>query len=227
MEEALAEIWRDVSADDTVRCAVLRGAYHLYQGVPAFFGNVAMGVLFGWLYSRYGRLLPLGRLVKREVGALGRALGVLLRGSQLLVVRDQVRRHGRRSGSVHAPVVERLDTQVGRGAALVVEAVPEDLDLKRRVLAEAASACPDAVLASNTCGLAAAASVMAGSGGAMAPRWGFPARIPTASGQATSRRLNSRAASAVTSSPPALPANITNTRRVGSSAMTCNGIAHG
>jgi uncharacterized protein len=39
--------------------AVLRGAYHLYQGVPAFFGNVAMGVLFGWLYSRYGRLLPL------------------------------------------------------------------------------------------------------------------------------------------------------------------------
>jgi membrane protease YdiL (CAAX protease family) len=39
--------------------AVLRGGYHLYQGVPAFFGNVAMGVLFGWLYSRYGRLLPL------------------------------------------------------------------------------------------------------------------------------------------------------------------------
>jgi uncharacterized protein len=39
--------------------ALLRGAYHLYQGVPAFFGNVAMGVLFGWLYSRYGRLLPL------------------------------------------------------------------------------------------------------------------------------------------------------------------------
>jgi membrane protease YdiL (CAAX protease family) len=39
--------------------AVLRGAYHLYQGAPAFFGNVAMGVLFGWLYSRYGRLLPL------------------------------------------------------------------------------------------------------------------------------------------------------------------------
>lgn len=38
--------------------AALRGAYHLYQGVPAFFGNVAMGVLFGWLYTRYGRLLP-------------------------------------------------------------------------------------------------------------------------------------------------------------------------
>ena len=39
--------------------AVLRGAYHVYQGVPAFFGNLAMGVLFGWLYSRYGRVLPL------------------------------------------------------------------------------------------------------------------------------------------------------------------------
>ena len=24
----------------------------------AFIGNVAMGVLFGWLYQRYGRLLP-------------------------------------------------------------------------------------------------------------------------------------------------------------------------
>jgi len=39
--------------------AVLRGSYHLYQGFGAFIGNVAMGVLFGWLYSRYGRLLPL------------------------------------------------------------------------------------------------------------------------------------------------------------------------
>ncbi|MFZ2964580.1 MAG: CPBP family intramembrane glutamic endopeptidase, partial [Rhodoglobus sp.] len=39
--------------------AALRGTYHLYQGVGAFIGNLAMGVLFGWLYSRYGRLLPL------------------------------------------------------------------------------------------------------------------------------------------------------------------------
>ncbi|MFD0205945.1 MULTISPECIES: 3-hydroxyacyl-CoA dehydrogenase family protein [Saccharothrix] len=54
-------------------------------------------------------------------------------------------------------VVERLDTQVGRGAALVVEAVPEDLELKRRVLGEAASACPDAVLASNTSSLSISA----------------------------------------------------------------------
>ncbi len=39
--------------------AVLRGSYHLYQGVPAFFGNFAMGVVFGWLYARHGLLLPL------------------------------------------------------------------------------------------------------------------------------------------------------------------------
>ncbi len=39
--------------------AILRGGYHLYQGMPAFFGNFAMGIVFGWLYSRTGRLLPL------------------------------------------------------------------------------------------------------------------------------------------------------------------------
>ncbi|MGV8884581.1 MAG: CPBP family intramembrane glutamic endopeptidase [Microbacteriaceae bacterium] len=39
--------------------AVLRGSYHLYQGFGSFVGNVAMGVLFGWLYTRFGRLLPL------------------------------------------------------------------------------------------------------------------------------------------------------------------------
>ncbi len=39
--------------------ALLRGTYHLYQGFGAFVGNFAMGLLFGWLYTRYGRLLPL------------------------------------------------------------------------------------------------------------------------------------------------------------------------
>jgi len=39
--------------------AALRGTYHLYQGFPAFVGNFAMGLLFGWLYSRFGRVLPL------------------------------------------------------------------------------------------------------------------------------------------------------------------------
>jgi membrane protease YdiL (CAAX protease family) len=39
--------------------AALRGTYHVYQGFGALAGNFAMGVLFGWLYSRYGRVLPL------------------------------------------------------------------------------------------------------------------------------------------------------------------------
>lgn len=39
--------------------ALLRATYHLYQGFGGFVGNFAMGVLFGWLYARFGRLLPL------------------------------------------------------------------------------------------------------------------------------------------------------------------------
>jgi hypothetical protein len=39
--------------------ALLRGSYHLYQGIGPFFGNVAMGVLFGWCYQRWGRTMPL------------------------------------------------------------------------------------------------------------------------------------------------------------------------
>jgi membrane protease YdiL (CAAX protease family) len=39
--------------------ALIRGSYHLYQGLGGFLGNVAMGVLFGWLYCRWGRVAPL------------------------------------------------------------------------------------------------------------------------------------------------------------------------
>lgn len=39
--------------------ALLRGSYHLYQGFGGFLGNVAMGVVFGWAYQRWGRVLPL------------------------------------------------------------------------------------------------------------------------------------------------------------------------
>jgi membrane protease YdiL (CAAX protease family) len=42
-----------------VGAAVLRGSYHLYQGFGAFVGNFAMGIAFGWLYTRFGRLVPL------------------------------------------------------------------------------------------------------------------------------------------------------------------------
>ncbi|MBT1544994.1 CPBP family intramembrane glutamic endopeptidase [Curtobacterium aurantiacum] len=39
--------------------ALLRGSYHLYQGFGAFVGNAVMGVVFGWIYTKWGRLLPL------------------------------------------------------------------------------------------------------------------------------------------------------------------------
>jgi membrane protease YdiL (CAAX protease family) len=38
--------------------ALLRGGYHLYQGIGGFLGNAAMGLLFGWLYTRWGRVMP-------------------------------------------------------------------------------------------------------------------------------------------------------------------------
>lgn len=39
--------------------SVLRGLYHLYQGFGAGLGNLAMGLVFGYLYVRTGRLWPL------------------------------------------------------------------------------------------------------------------------------------------------------------------------
>jgi len=39
--------------------AVIRGSYHLYQGVGGFLGNAVMGVIFGLLYRRWGRVTPL------------------------------------------------------------------------------------------------------------------------------------------------------------------------
>jgi membrane protease YdiL (CAAX protease family) len=46
--------WRAVAVS-----ALLRGSYHLYQGIGGFLGNVAMGVLFARLYQRWGRCMPL------------------------------------------------------------------------------------------------------------------------------------------------------------------------
>jgi membrane protease YdiL (CAAX protease family) len=39
--------------------AILRGSYHLYQGFGAFLGNAVMGIIFGVLYRRWGRVTPL------------------------------------------------------------------------------------------------------------------------------------------------------------------------
>ena len=39
--------------------ALLRAAYHLYQGFGGFFGNLALGLFFGRLYQLRGRTTPL------------------------------------------------------------------------------------------------------------------------------------------------------------------------
>jgi membrane protease YdiL (CAAX protease family) len=39
--------------------AVLRGSYHLYQGFGAFVGNAVMGIIFGYLFKRWGRCMPM------------------------------------------------------------------------------------------------------------------------------------------------------------------------
>jgi len=39
--------------------ALLRGSYHLYQGLGGFAGNMVMGVIFGWWFQRTKRVLPL------------------------------------------------------------------------------------------------------------------------------------------------------------------------
>lgn len=46
--------WRATAAS-----SLLRGSYHLYQGVGGFAGNVIMGVVFCGLYRRWGRVMPL------------------------------------------------------------------------------------------------------------------------------------------------------------------------
>jgi hypothetical protein len=39
--------------------AIIRGSYHAYQGLGGAFGNIALGLAFGWCYRRWGRIAPL------------------------------------------------------------------------------------------------------------------------------------------------------------------------
>lgn len=49
-----AGVWMIILA-----AALLRGAYHLYQGFGPGIGNFLMGIIFGWIYHRWGRVMPL------------------------------------------------------------------------------------------------------------------------------------------------------------------------
>jgi membrane protease YdiL (CAAX protease family) len=56
--------------------ALIRGSYHLYQGFGGFIGNLAMGLAFGWLYKKFGRLqgLVIAHFVLDVVSFVGFAL---------------------------------------------------------------------------------------------------------------------------------------------------------
>ncbi len=56
--------------------ALLRGAYHLYQGLGGFAGNLAMGALFGALFIRTRRAWPL--VVAHVLLDVGAGVGYLV-----------------------------------------------------------------------------------------------------------------------------------------------------
>ncbi|WP_371614838.1 CPBP family intramembrane glutamic endopeptidase [Streptomyces sp. NBC_00454] len=49
--------WSPMAA--LIASSVLRGSYHLYQGIGGFIGNMVMGVVFVLAYRRWGRVGPL------------------------------------------------------------------------------------------------------------------------------------------------------------------------
>ncbi|MNH46267.1 CAAX amino terminal protease self- immunity [compost metagenome] len=55
---------------------MIRGSYHLYQGVGPMIGNMLMGVVFGWVYQKYGRVMPLviAHFLLDAIGFVGYAL---------------------------------------------------------------------------------------------------------------------------------------------------------
>ena len=59
-----------------ISSAVIRGSYHLYQGVGPMIGNMLMGVVFGWVYQKYGRVMPLviAHFLLDAIGFVGYAL---------------------------------------------------------------------------------------------------------------------------------------------------------
>ncbi|MEV7086351.1 type II CAAX endopeptidase family protein [Streptomyces sp. NPDC093085] len=61
--------------------SVLRGSYHLYQGIGGFIGNMVMGVVFVLLYRRWGRVGPL--VVAHALLDIGAFVGYALLAGQV------------------------------------------------------------------------------------------------------------------------------------------------
>lgn len=62
--------------------ALLRGSYHLYQGVSAGIGNVILGLIYGWFYLRYRPTsiwpLIIGHFLIDAVAFVGYTLATML-----------------------------------------------------------------------------------------------------------------------------------------------------
>ena len=56
--------------------ALLRGSYHLYQGWGGFLGNVAMGVLFAFVFSRTRRTWPI--VIAHALLDIGAGIGFIV-----------------------------------------------------------------------------------------------------------------------------------------------------
>ena len=65
----------------TAASGLLRGSYHLYQGFGAFAGNLAMGVLFAWIFTRTRRAWPF--VVAHLLLDVGAGVGFILFRSHL------------------------------------------------------------------------------------------------------------------------------------------------
>jgi membrane protease YdiL (CAAX protease family) len=66
--------WSDRSA--IAASALLRGSYHLYQGWGGFGANLAMGLLFAWLFTKTKRAWPF--VVAHFLLDMGAGIGFLL-----------------------------------------------------------------------------------------------------------------------------------------------------
>jgi 3-hydroxybutyryl-CoA dehydrogenase len=95
------------------------------------------------------------RLTDVDAGALDAALERIRAGLDRAVERGRVDAAGR-DAALALLVAEPDLAAAATGAQLVIEAVPERLDIKRAVLATAAAAAPGALLASNTSSLSIA-----------------------------------------------------------------------
>ncbi|HET7414907.1 MAG TPA: CPBP family intramembrane glutamic endopeptidase, partial [Arthrobacter sp.] len=69
------------TAASIVVSALLRGSYHLYQGFGPFIGNFIMGLIFGYFYTKYGRVMPL--VIAHALLDIGAFVGFTLFGAAL------------------------------------------------------------------------------------------------------------------------------------------------